>query len=85
MSTRETHVRTRAGAERATGRPVRARAADGARRRRLGDRAAVADHAAAPAREDFWWLLVQPPLWILLAGLGFHLFVARPLVEDLDA
>jgi hypothetical protein len=38
-----------------------------------------------PHGEGFWWLFVQPPLWILLAGLGFHLFVARPLIEDLDA
>ena len=38
-----------------------------------------------PHGEGFWWLFVQPPLWILVAGLGFHLFVARPLVEDLDA
>jgi len=38
-----------------------------------------------PHGEDFWWLAVQPPLWILVAGLGFHLFVARPLIEDLDA
>ena len=38
-----------------------------------------------PHAEGFWWLFVQPPLWIMVAGLGFHLFVARPLVEDLDA
>ena len=38
-----------------------------------------------PHDQGFWWLFVQPPLWILVAGLGFHLFVARPLVEDLDA
>jgi hypothetical protein len=38
-----------------------------------------------PHGEGFWWLFVQPPLWILLAGLGFHVFVARPLIEDLDA
>ena len=38
-----------------------------------------------PHGETFWWLVVQPPLWILVAGLGFHLFVARPLIDDLDA
>ena len=38
-----------------------------------------------PHAEGFWWLFVQPPLWIMAAGLGFHLLVARPLVEDLDA
>jgi hypothetical protein len=37
-----------------------------------------------PHDQGFWWLFVQPPLWILLAGLGFHLFVARPLIEDLE-
>jgi hypothetical protein len=37
-----------------------------------------------PHDQGFWWLFVQPPLWILLAGLGFHLFVARPLIEDLQ-
>ena len=38
-----------------------------------------------PRGEGFWWLFVQPPLWILLAGLAFHVFVARPLIEDLDS
>jgi hypothetical protein len=38
-----------------------------------------------PHGESFWWLFVQPPIWIVLAGLGFHVFVARPLLDDLDA
>jgi len=38
-----------------------------------------------PHDQGFWWLFVQPPLWILLAGLGFHFFVARPLLDDLEA
>jgi len=37
-----------------------------------------------PHGQGFWWLFVQPPLWILVAGLAFHVFVARPLIEDLD-
>ena len=37
-----------------------------------------------PHDQGFWWLFVQPPLWILLAGLGFHVLVARPLIEDLE-
>ena len=37
-----------------------------------------------PHEQGFWWLFVQPPLWILVAGLAFHVFVARPLIEDLD-
>ena len=81
-----THVETRARVdERAAGRPVA-----------LGPLTALAGVAWAivqpwrvtllhPHGESFWWLFVQPPLWILLAGLGFHLFVARPLLEDLDA
>jgi hypothetical protein len=38
-----------------------------------------------PHDQGFWWLFVQPPIWILLAGLGFHFFVARPLLDDLEA
>ena len=37
-----------------------------------------------PHGESFWWLFVQPPLLVVLAGVAFHLFVARPLVEDLE-
>lgn len=37
-----------------------------------------------PHGQGFWWLFVQPPVWIVLAGLGFHVFVARPLLDDLD-
>jgi hypothetical protein len=38
-----------------------------------------------PHDQGFWWLFVQPPLWILLAGLGFHFFIARPLLDDMEA
>ena len=37
-----------------------------------------------PQGEGFWWLLVEPPLLVVAAGIAFHLFVARPLVEDLE-
>jgi hypothetical protein len=37
-----------------------------------------------PGGEGFWWLLVEPPLLVIVAGVAFHLFVARPLVEDLE-
>jgi hypothetical protein len=37
-----------------------------------------------PFGQGFWWLFVQPPLWIIVAGVGFHVFVARPLIEDLQ-
>ena len=37
-----------------------------------------------PHGQGFWWLFVQPPIWIVLAGVGFHFVIARPLLEDLD-
>jgi len=37
-----------------------------------------------PGGEGFWWLFVEPPLLVVLAGVAFHLLVARPLVEDLE-
>ena len=38
-----------------------------------------------PYDQGFWWLFVQPPLLVVLAGALFHAFVARPLTEDLLA
>jgi hypothetical protein len=37
-----------------------------------------------PHGQGFWWLFVQPPLLVIAVGVLFHLFVARPLVEDLE-
>ena len=37
-----------------------------------------------PHGQGFWWLFVQPPVWVVLAGVGFHFVVARPLLDDLD-
>ena len=37
-----------------------------------------------PHGESVWWLLVEPPLLVVVVGIAFHLFVARPLVEDLE-
>jgi ABC-type Fe3+ transport system permease subunit len=37
-----------------------------------------------PVGEGFWWLVVEPPLLVVLAGALFHAFVARPLVQDLE-
>jgi hypothetical protein len=37
-----------------------------------------------PHGESFWWLFVEPPLLVIAVGVVFHLFVARPLVEDLE-
>ena len=37
-----------------------------------------------PGGQGFWWLVVEPPLLVILAGLAFHYFVARPLIDDLE-
>ena len=37
-----------------------------------------------PHGQGFWWLLSEPPLYVILVGLGFALFVAPGLVEDLE-
>jgi hypothetical protein len=37
-----------------------------------------------PRAQGFWWLAVEPPLLVILAGVAFHLLVARPLVRELE-
>jgi hypothetical protein len=37
-----------------------------------------------PHGEAFWSLFAEAPLFVILAGALFHLFVARPLVQDLE-
>jgi hypothetical protein len=37
-----------------------------------------------PAGESFWWLVIEPPLLVVAAGIAFWLVVARPLVADLE-
>ena len=37
-----------------------------------------------PHAQGFWWLLSEPPIFIVLAGMLFHRFVARGLLEDLE-
>ena len=37
-----------------------------------------------PRGQGFWWLLIEPPLLVIAAGLAFWLVVARPLVADLE-
>jgi hypothetical protein len=32
----------------------------------------------------FWWLAIEPPLLVMFAGVVFAVFVARPLVADLE-
>jgi hypothetical protein len=37
-----------------------------------------------PHGQGFWWLAVEPPLLVIVAGLLFHAVVARPLANDLE-
>lgn len=37
-----------------------------------------------PLHQGFWWLLVEPPLLVVAAGVFFTLAVARPLLADLE-
>ena len=37
-----------------------------------------------PHGEGFWWLLSEPPLFVVLAGVLFRLLIAPGLVEDLE-
>jgi hypothetical protein len=41
--------------------------------------------ALHPREHGFWSLFVQPPLWVIAAGILFAIFVARPLIADLEA
>lgn len=38
----------------------------------------------SPHGQGFWWLLAEPPLYVVLVGLFFRLVVAPGLVEDLE-
>jgi len=38
-----------------------------------------------PRGEGFWWLFVEPPLWVMAVGVLFALVVAPGLLEDLEA
>jgi hypothetical protein len=38
-----------------------------------------------PLDNSFWWLIVEPPIYVVLVGVAFHVYVARSLVEDLKA
>jgi hypothetical protein len=37
-----------------------------------------------PRGQSFWWLAVEPPLLVIVAGIVFTLVVARPLLADLE-
>jgi hypothetical protein len=38
-----------------------------------------------PHGQSFWWLVVEPPLLVILVGLLFSLVVVPGLLEDLEA
>ena len=37
-----------------------------------------------PLHLGFWWLAIEPPLLVVVAGIVFALVVARPLLADLE-
>jgi len=37
-----------------------------------------------PHGQGFWWLVIEPPLLVVLVGIVFALFVAPGLIEDLE-
>ena len=38
-----------------------------------------------PHGQGFWWLAIEPPLLVVLAGIAFAFLVAPGVIEDLDA
>ena len=37
-----------------------------------------------PHHQGFWWLVAEPPLLVVAAGVLFHALVAHPLVQDIE-
>ena len=37
-----------------------------------------------PYHQGFWWLFIQGPVLVGIAGMVFAVFVARPLVAELE-
>ena len=37
-----------------------------------------------PHYQGFWWLAIEGPILVVFAGIVFAVFVARPLVADLE-
>jgi hypothetical protein len=37
-----------------------------------------------PRGQGLWWLLIEPPLLVVVAGIVFAIVVARPLLSDLE-
>ena len=38
-----------------------------------------------PRGESFWWLAIEPPLLVVLAGIVFAFLVAPSVIEDLES
>ena len=38
-----------------------------------------------PHGQGFWWLAIEPPLLVVLAGIVFALLIAPGVIEDLEA
>jgi len=37
-----------------------------------------------PHHQGVWWLIAEPPLLVIAAGIMFSLLIARPLLADLQ-
>jgi ABC-type amino acid transport system permease subunit len=37
-----------------------------------------------PYHQGFWWLAIEAPLLVVFSGVAFAVFVARPLVAELE-
>ena len=37
-----------------------------------------------PQAQGFWWLLSEPPLYVVAVGLAFAVLIAPALIEDLE-
>ncbi|TML44087.1 MAG: hypothetical protein E6G19_10335 [Actinobacteria bacterium] len=37
-----------------------------------------------PHDQGFWWLFSEPPLYVVLVGLGFAVLLAPALIQDLE-
>jgi hypothetical protein len=38
-----------------------------------------------PHGQGFWWLAIEPPLLVVLAGVAFAFLVAPSVIEDLES
>jgi len=38
-----------------------------------------------PYGQGFWWLVIEPPLLVVLAGVVFAFLVAPTVIEDLES